>query len=298
MAPLTNVGINPLPWLLGPEGFDLSPATVRAAAAAMAEAGFRAIQADVPPCVSADEYQALLDEHGLHAAPGYFASHFDGPADDVPSLLEGARRHAFVQRELGLTEVFLASHVNATRRGAPAVGAGFDAGRLATIVERVGLAAEAIHAEGLRPCLHPHVGSWIETGEETRAVLEAVDESVLAFGPDVGHLFWAGMDPAAVIAEFSTRVGAVHLKDVHQDVVARTRALGSDYGTATWTHHLWTEPGRGDIDFDAVFAALPDDFRGWFVVEVDVPDLATKEESTAEAARWVAREADRFPGRV
>ena len=289
-----KIAINPLPWLLGPDGFDLSRETVQAAAAAMADAGFEAIQADVPPEMSSTDYRALLDDYGLEPAPGYFAAHFEGAADEVSALLEQAKRHAAMQLELGLTEVFLASHVNETRRAAPAVGAGFDAGRLDTIIERLGSAAETIRAMGLRPCLHPHVGSWIETGEEIRAVLESIDASVLAFGPDVGHLFWAGVDPAEIIAAYAGRVGAVHLKDVHRDIAERTRADGDDYATATYVHHVWSEPGRGDVDFDAVFAALPTDYRGWFVIEVDVPDLPTKEESTAEAARWVAGERERF----
>jgi inosose dehydratase len=282
-----EIGINPLPWLLGPDGFDLSAATVADAAAAMAAAGFDAIQADVPAGMSSDEYRSLLTEHGLRPAPGYFSAHFDGPADELPELLERAHRHAAVQRELGLTEVFIASHLNETRREAPAVGAGFDAGRLDTIVERIASAAQAIREEGLLPCLHPHVGSWIETADEVRTVLGSIDSSVLAFGPDVGHLYWAGADPAAVITEFSSRVGAVHLKDVHGDEAEKAHAAGADYRTATHVHHVWTEPGRGDIDFDAVFAALPADYAGWFVIEVDVPDLPTKEESTAETARWI-----------
>jgi inosose dehydratase len=51
---------------------------------------------------------------------------------------------------------------------------------------------------------------------------------------------------------------------------------------------VWTEPGRGNVDFDAVLVALPDTFDGWCVVEVDVPDLGTKEESTAASSDWIA----------
>jgi inosose dehydratase len=143
------------------------------------------------------------------------------------------------------------------------------------------------------PCFHPHVGSWIETEHEVRAMLDSVDASVLSFGPDTGHLFWAGMNPAAMIADYAPRVGAVHLKDVHRPAAVRAREQGDDYMGATVTRHVWTEPGRGDVDFRAVFAALPSSYDGWFVVEVDVPDLPTKEESTAQSARWVLAQPDR-----
>ena len=101
------------------------------------------------------------------------------------------------------------------------------------------------------------------------------------------------MDPAAVIAGYAQRVRAVHLKDVHRQAATRAREQGDDYLGATVTEHVWTEPGRGDVDLRAVFAALPSSYQGWFVVEVDVPDLPTKEESTAQSARWILAQPER-----
>jgi inosose dehydratase len=289
MALAAKVAVNPLPWVLGPQGFDLSPATVRDAVAGIAAAGFTAMHADVPAQMTPADYRSLLSDHGVLPAPGYFGAHFDGPAKDLPALVEAARQHAAVQLELGLTEVFLASHLNPGRIASPAVGAYFDPDRLELIIERIALVAGAVRAEGLTPCFHPHVGSWIETEAEVRTMLDSIDASVLAFGPDTGHLFWAGADPAKLVADYADRVGAMHLKDVHRTAAQRARDRSDDYGAATNVEHVWTEPGRGDVDFDAVFAALPASYDGWFVVEVDVPDLPSKEESTATSARWIAQ---------
>jgi inosose dehydratase len=287
--PLTaKVAVNPLPWVLGPQGFDLSPTTVRSAVAGIAEAGFTAMHADVPAGMSTADYRSLLADHGVRPAPGYFGAHFDVAAGELPGLVEAAKTHAAVQLELGLTEVFLASHLNPARIARPAVGADFDADRLDLVVERVALVAGAIRAEGLTPCFHPHVGSWIETEHEVRTLLDSVDASVLAFGPDTGHLFWGGSDPAKLVADYADRVGAMHLKDVHRTHAERAEQQADDYQAATNVEHVWTEPGRGDVDFDAVFAALPASYDGWFVVEVDVPDLPTKEESTRTSAAWIA----------
>jgi len=183
----TKIAVNPLPWVLGPDGFDLSPATVSAAVAGIADAGFTAMHADVPAGMGVAEYRTLLSDHGVRPAPGYFAGDFDAPADDLPGLIEAARRQAGVQAELG----------------------------------------------------------------------------------------------------------AVHLKDVHRQAATRAREQGDDYLGATVTEHVWTEPGRGDVDLRAVFAALPSSYQGWFVVEVDVPDLPTKEESTAQSARWILAQPER-----
>lgn len=284
----TKIGVNPLPWVLGPNGFDLSVTTVRAAVAGISEAGFTAMHADVPAGMSPAEYRTLLADHGVRPAPGYFAANFDGPSDDLAAIVEAAKKHAAIQAELGLGEVFMASHLNPGRIAAPAVGADFDAGRLDQVVDRIGTVAGAITAEGVRPCFHPHVGSWIETEHEVRTLLGGVDGATLSFGPDTGHLFWAGADPATLIADYASRVGAVHLKDVHRSAADAARGDADDYRAATSVKHVWTEPGRGDVNFDAVFEALPPTFDGWYVVEVDVPDLPSKEESTAESARWIS----------
>ena len=86
----------------------------------------------------------------------------------------------------------------------------------------------------------------------------------------------------------------MHLKDVHRAAAGEAREKDEDYGAATNDTHVWTEPGRGDVDFEAVFAALPADYDGWFVVEVDVPDRPTKEESTATSAQWINTHAAKF----
>ncbi len=294
MALSPKVAVNPLPWVLGPNGFDLSPNTVRAAVAGIAAAGFTAMHADVPAEMTPAEYRTLLADHGVRPAPGYFAAHFDGPEDEVPALVERAKAHARVQLELGLEQAFLASHLNPTRIARPAVGADFDAARLDQVIDRIGVTARAITAEGLTPCFHPHVSSWIETDHEARTLLDAIDAADMSFGPDTGHLFWAGSDPAKLVTDYAHRVGAVHLKDVHRAAAAEAREKDEDIRTATNNTHVWTEPGRGDVDFDAVFAALPADYDGWFVVEVDVPDRLTKEESTETSARWIDSQAAKF----
>jgi len=288
MTATSKVAVNPLPWIFGgPESFDLSRATIIGAVRGVAESGFSAIHADVPADMSAAEYAALIADHGLRPAPGYFSAEYDVSAADLAQTVEAAKRHAAVQLELGMTEVFLASHLTPARIAEPAVGAAFSASRLAQVIDAIGATAAAITAEGLRPCFHPHVGSWIETEDEIRSLLGTVGPDTLAFGPDTGHLYWAGADPLTLIGEFADRVGAIHIKDVHRSVVHAAREQKQDYWQATFGSNVWTEPGRGDVALDTILAAVPASYEGWFVVEVDVPDGLSKEESTATSAHWV-----------
>jgi inosose dehydratase len=163
-----------------------------------------------------------------------------------------------------------------------------DASRLQTAIDRIGAAAEAITAEGVRPALHPHVGTWVEIEPEVDAVLAAVPGTVLGFGPDTGHLTWAGMDSVAVMDRHADRIAAVHLKDVRLDQAAEANAAGADYaGSTRGPNQVWTEPGRGDVDLVSALATLPSDFAGWVIVEVDVPEAPSNLESTQISARWV-----------
>lgn len=52
------------------------------------------------------------------------------------------------------------------------------------------------------------------------------------------------------------------------------------------TKRLWAEPGLGVIDFAAVLAALPADYDGDFMIEVDEPSVATPKESYRMSFGW------------
>ena len=113
---------------------------------------------------------------------------------------------------------------------------------------------------------------------------------MLAFGPDTGHLAWAGADPAALIARHADRVGAMHLKEVRLDVATQSRTEHWDYARAARAGS-WVEPGRGDVKLEAVMAAFEQarsrPFTGWYVVEVDQPSLPTPLESATASYGWV-----------
>ena len=281
MSRFLRVGFNPLPWFFRGEGFDRTAAPPLADIyRQIREAGFGAVHAEVPAGMPVQDYQQLLADSDLEPAPGYFQASFSDPAATAGGV-EDAKRVASQHAQLGLDRIFIADQFGVPARVAtPARGVDSDASRLQTIAENLSKVASAMTAEGVVPCLHPHVGTWIETAQETATVLDSVPQEVLLFGPDTGHLAWAGADPAEIIGRYRQRVGAVHLKDLRREV-----GQGRTYPEAG-AAHIWTEPGRGDVDFGAVLRALSG-FDGWYVVEVDISDQPTPKECAVVSARWV-----------
>ena len=89
--------------------------------------------------------------------------------------------------------------------------------------------------------LHPHVGGWTETEHEVRTVLYGIGRELLAFGPDTGHMSWAGMDVVGILREYAGRVlreyagqiVGVQVKDTFSAGIDRAKALDLDYRDAT-----------------------------------------------------------------
>jgi inosose dehydratase len=277
-----RVAFNPLTWYVTPAGFDFSSAPpLREIYRQIREAGYDAVHVEIPDGMPVAGYRALLDDSGLAPAPGYFQASFADRGARA-AVRERARQVAGRHAELGNNRIFIAEQFPAgPRLSRPARGADPDTGRLDAIAEGLAEVAASMIAEGVTPCLHQHVGTWIETPGETEHILAAVDPGLLLLGPDTGHLAWAGADPAAFIARHLDRVGAVHLKDVHAAVAREGRAY-----LDAMLAHVWTEPGRGDVDLEAVLSVLAR-FDGWYVVEVDYADQPTPQDTARVSADWI-----------
>jgi len=290
-----RVALNPLGWYNTVEGPqpELAP-PLGEIYRQVREAGFSAVHIEPPDDLALTEYAALLSRSGLRPAPGYFHAPFS-QTDQLAEVLDRARRSAANHAQLGLDRVFIADQfADAARLVSPAQGAGHDPARLGTVIENLGAAAQAMVSEGVMPCLHQHVGTLIETPDEVERVLDEIEPSLLLFGPDTGHLAWAGADPAHIIRRHASRVGAVHLKDVHLEVARSGREKGEGYWEVAG-HHLWTEPGRGDVNFDTVLDALKG-FDGWFVIEVDIAEQPTPAESAEVCWQWCQKRLVVTPG--
>src|SRR4051794_34100046 len=284
-----NFALNPLQWLATEDGWlDFQKRLpLETLLQEVSRLGFTALHAEVPAGMTTAEYGDALTAAGITPAPGYLSAPLDN-VEEREAIVTRAGTLAEAHRELGLTEMFVATSMgpDAPRVASPAIGADGDEGRLGEIVRTLELIGRTTAAHGVTACLHQHVGTWIETEDEYEWVLSRLGPEEIALGPDSGHLAWAGVDPIEFVRRHSDRVRAAHVKDIRLDVARATRGTAATYKEVV-AQGLWAEPGLGDLDLDAFLAALPADFAGWIVLEVDKPSLPTPEESVAASARWV-----------
>ena len=271
-----RLAVNPIAYWLAGGVPDRTTRTLGPAFTELAGIGYTAVKADVPDDMDAADYLPWLATFGLEPALSLHSGAF-ADRETHREQAEAARVFAARQASFGQRFCMISTFGAEPRTQHPAVGHGFDADRLKVVVDGIARCCEAMRAEGVTAALHPHVGGWVETEHEVRTVLDAVGPDLLAFGPDTGHMAWAGMDVPAVLRDYSDRIVGAHLKDTFAAGIARARAEDLSYGDATRPGGIWAEPGLGQVDLAACVAAFPAGFAGDYMIEVDVPSLPLRE---------------------
>jgi inosose dehydratase len=239
------------------------------------------------------QYAAL----GMQPAPAYFSADF-WDATQHDAILANATTYAQFSKELGLSELYVAtggwSYEGARGKnrfqlaGQITPADSMNDAEYQQFIDTLREVCQITLSYGVRSCFHNHVGTVIETLAELERLLEAIPADLLFLGPDTGHMAWAGDDPVAFCKKYASRIKTLHIKDINQQVAAQGRAAGWDYRTFS-AHGIWTEVGTGGIDFPTIFATLKaTGFNGWAIVETDVTQLATPQES-AQVSRAYLR---------
>jgi inosose dehydratase len=157
--------------------------------------------------------------------------------------------------------------------------------RFRSLVDNLHRAAEACRTAGFEPVVHPHAGTYIESRDETRRVLDALDPSVVGWCLDTGHARFGGADPVELVRDYRQLLRHVHLKDCRTavlDEIARD-GLGME---AALTRGAFVELGDGDSGVGDVIAELRSiDYDGWLVVEQDRFLFATDTLETLRTAQ-------------
>ncbi|QGN59548.1 TIM barrel protein [Nostocoides sp. HKS02] len=240
-------------------GHQLEPSVVLAQ---MAELGLAATEFGPDgflPAASEDKVRVLAD-HGLEAVGQFLPVVLHDPGHDpVPEV--DLAMDALVAA--GASTVVLAAATGAEGYDARPV---LDEPGWTTLLANLDRLATAATSRGLVATLHPHVGTMVETGEDTDRVLAG---SSIGLCLDTGHLLIGGGDPVAVAQRHPGRIAHVHLKDVRLDWAQRVRSREVTYTEAV-AGGMYVPLGEGDVDLGAIVSALEDHgYAGWYVLEQD-----------------------------
>ena len=265
---------------------------------AVERAGYQGIDLGPPGYLGdGDELRRRLESRGLDLAGGYLAMPFSEPArmsaatDELHRLLDMFDRASSSLPIMGRVGegVFpprptLADAGSEARHRTPGrahddPSLTLDGAGWSHFAEGVKRAAGICRERGYEPTFHHHGASYIETPDEIGEMLSRTDVGLCL---DTGHLVIGGGDPLGAVAEWSSRINHLHLKDVRRPVIERVIAregLMMDF----WREGAFCPFGDGDLDIDGILRAVRDaGFSGWLVVEQDM--LPQPDQSSERAA--------------
>jgi inosose dehydratase len=141
--------------------------------------------------------------------------------------------------------------------------------RLDLFVDNIHRAGELAQQRGFDAVLHFHAGSYVETADEIRVVMDRLDTTLVGMCLDTGHARFGGVDPLALLRDYWPAVRHVHVKDCDLGVLDRVRRSGGGLLEA-WGRGVFCELGTGSSGLDAFLDELrARAWNGWLVVEQD-----------------------------
>ena len=125
-----------------------------------------------------------------------------------------------------------------------------------------------LEGEGMPLAYHHHMGTVIETHEDTTRLLENTDDSV-KLTLDTGHMLFAQGNSKKILEDFSSRIIHIHCKDIRKNVL--DNSLENDLSfRGAFLDGAFTVPGDGCIDYKPLFDILKvKNYSGWLVVEAE-----------------------------
>jgi inosose dehydratase len=267
---------------------------------AIASAGYEGTELG-PPGYLGDRLtlRKNLDEHRLALVGGYIPIRFSEPehwTEDLAAM--DATLDLFAAADGTEAKPVLADGGSAERirfpgRAAADRSIGLDEAGWARFAEGVAQACDLARTRGFEPTFHHHTATFVEAPWEIERVLELTDVGLLL---DTGHLRLGGGDPTTALRDWGSRINHIHIKDVHDEVLAGVIADAADMPEA-WRRGVFCELGTGDVDLDSFFAELArSDYSGWLVVEQDMVPQSPQNAVDAEASQvrnraWLAEHA-------
>ena len=135
-------------------------------------------------------------------------------------------------------------------------------------ISRINEISKMMIDENMPLAYHHHMGTVIETEDETRRLIENTNDSVKLL-IDTGHMLFAGGNSIKLTEDFMERIIHVHCKDIRKNVLEKSLKNDSTFRQA-FLDGAFTVPGDGCIDYKPFLTVLKNrNYAGWLVVEAE-----------------------------
>ena len=125
-----------------------------------------------------------------------------------------------------------------------------------------------LHDHNMPLAYHHHMGTVIETEEETTRLLENTDDKIKLI-LDTGHMLFAGGSSIKILNDYKERIIHIHCKDMRKDILKKSLERNWSFRQA-FLEGAFTVPGDGCIDYLPLIRILKkNNYNGWLVVEAE-----------------------------
>jgi inosose dehydratase len=264
-----RIGINPLTWSNDdmPELGGETP--LETCLKEAREAGYSGVELGNKFPREPHALKTVLETFDLSLVSGWYSGRL--LARSAGEEIEAIEAHRSLLEALGSRVLIFAEVSRAThgdRRKALSQRPVLEDSEWASFAKGLGEVATHLEKSGIQLVYHHHMGTVIESEAEIDRLMESTPHAVKLL-LDTGHLTYAGGDPLRVLDKWVSRVAHVHCKDVRAKVLSRVREEDLPFLEAV-LEGVFTVPGDGSVDYDAVFQRLAAaKYEGWLVVEAE-----------------------------
>src|SRR5207248_6967235 len=211
-----------------------------------------------------ETFRELLASHHLRLSALYGGGRFGDPARRTEVVSNNTRLARFLAA-IGVDRLVFGP-------GGPRTPGGSTETELREAARTINEAARACYDLGVLACVHPHLGTEIETEPEIDTVMQLTDPRYVFFCPDTAHLTAAEIDVPGIIRRYGERMRYMHIKDLRAGVIEERRNQKTSLKVESGTERLpiFCELGRGVIDYGPIMQALKEiGYHDWITVEID-----------------------------
>ena len=128
---------------------------------------------------------------------------------------------------------------------------------------------EIAHEYSLDLVYHHHLGTVVQTKDETLRLLELTDPDKVSLLFDTGHAYVGDGDVMGLLRGAIDRIKHVHFKDVRPAKMEESREAKRSF-LDSFLAGMFTVPGDGTIDFTEPYRFLVEHgYKGWILVEAE-----------------------------